>query len=110
MLVATPSPFFVPGHTKAAGQKTYEAIRAEARASTGHLAVGRRIAKLHCRRDGLDVEAEVGQPDPICGEMVTAILDLGRALPYLIHCGLPGHGPRQILVKKPAYSVTEFAP
>ena len=67
-----------------------------------------RIFKLWFRRDGADVEAEVGQPDPVGGHTVVAILDLGRGSPYLIHCTSGGGAARQILVDKPVYLVTEF--
>ena len=87
----------------------YAAIRLSARAHTGHDPQSERIFKLWSRRGGLDCEAEVGRPDPVCGETVLAILDLGRHEPYLIQCGSPGDRGRQVLVRKPVYSTTEFA-
>ena len=53
---------------------------------TGHAPQAERIFKLWYRRDGVDCEAEVGKPDPICGHQVLAILDLGRHDPYLVDC------------------------
>lgn len=53
--------------------------------------------------------AEVGEPDPIAGGTVLAILDLGRHHPYAVQCeGGDGPAPPPILVDKPIYEVTEF--
>lgn len=57
---------------------------------------------------GADVLAEVGQLDPLRGRLITAILDMGRDQPYLIHCGPADDPTGQILVKKPVYDVTAF--
>ncbi len=105
------TPFFIPeldpdGPCEA---DVYAAIRERASAHTGHEPQTDRIFKLLSRRDGVDCEAEVGQPDPVCGETVFAILDLGRHEPYLIQCGSAGEAGRHVLVNKPVYSATEFA-
>lgn len=102
--------FFVPNCPTRRAEIAYGAILDAVHETTGHRPLDRRIAKLACRRDGSDVETEVGRDDPVAGETVTAILDLGRHLPYLVHCGHPGGDTRQILVPKPVYAVTEFGP
>ena len=103
--------FFIPGGPAGVKlEKLYADIRDGARESTGHSAQPSRIFKLSFRQDGHDLEAEVGKPDPVRGKTVLAILDLGRGLPYLVHCRASGARPQQILVSKPVYSVTEFGP
>ena len=102
--------FFIPdlGLDGASAEDAYADIRRTAHARTGYEPRADRIFKLWCRYGGLDCEAEVGKPDPVSGQTVLAILDLGRHAPYLIYCGSPG-GPRsQIIVQKPVYAVTEF--
>jgi len=102
--------FFVPalGLDGANAEDAYAGMRRAAQARTGHAPQPDRIFKLWCRRGGVDCEAEVGKPDPVSGQTVLAILDLGRHDPYLIDCGSPD-GPRtQVIVHKPVYAVTEF--
>ena len=102
--------FFIPelDPLEASAEDVYAGIRQAAHAETGHSPQERRIFKLWCRRAGVDVEAEVGKPDPLGGQTVLAILDLGRLLPYLVCCGRPGRPTTQIIVGKPVYAVTEF--
>jgi hypothetical protein len=103
--------FFIPelGLDGVSAEDAYTAIRRAARARTGHVPQGTRIFKLWCRRGGVDCVAEVGKPDPVGGQTVLAILDLGRHSPYLIEC-CSSSGPRaQHIVEKPVYAVTEFA-
>ena len=101
--------FFIPelDPLEASAEAVYAGIRQAAKA-TGHSPQQRRIFELSFRRDGVDVEAEVGKPDPIGGQTVLAILDLGRHRPYLIHCGRPGGPTTQIIAPKPVYADTEF--
>lgn len=102
--------FFIPelDPLEASAEDVYAGIRQAAHAKTGHRPREGRIFKLWCRRHGVDSEAEVGKPDPVCGQTVLAILDLGRHCPYLIHCGSRGGPTTQIIVSKPVYAVTEF--
>jgi hypothetical protein len=102
------TPFFIPDCAGRAAHETYDQIRDAAERTTGHRPTERRISGLTCRRDGIDLETKVGEADPVLGETVVAILDLGRHLPYLIHCGAPEDSTGQILIKKPVYAVTEF--
>jgi hypothetical protein len=103
--------FFIPDHAPGGTSEkdAYAAIRKLAQTHTGHEPQEERIFKLWCRRGGVDCEAEVGKPDPVCGETVIAIVDLGRHCPYLIHCGSPGGRITQVIVEKPVYAVTAFA-
>jgi hypothetical protein len=102
--------FFVPELDLPEGdpEEAYAAICQAILAETGHSPRDRRIFKLSFRRGGTDIEAEVGKPDPIDGETVLAILDLGRLSPYVISCGRPGGPATQIVVGRPVYDVTEF--
>ena len=103
--------FFVPGNEAAANEteNVYARIRQGAQAQTGHPPRALRIFKLAFRHGGVDLEAEVGQPDPLDGRTVLAILDLGRESPYLIHCSSGAGAAMPFLVRKPVYSVTEFS-
>jgi hypothetical protein len=102
--------FFIPelDPLEASAEDVYAGIRQAAHEETGHPPQERRIFELWFRRDGVDVEAEVGKPDPIGGQTVLAILDLGRQWPYLVCCGRPGGPTTKIIVNKPVYAVTEF--
>jgi hypothetical protein len=103
--------FFIP-ELDAGGpseEVTYDAIRQAARAETGHDPLDDRIFRLWWRRDGRDCEVEVGKPDPVSGQTVLAILDLGRHDPYLVTFSAPGGLSTHVLVGKPVYAVTPFA-
>ena len=102
--------FFVPGRNRTSreAEETYTRIREAAHAHTGHSPQPLRIFRLWFRHVGTDVEAEVGKPDPVGGNTVLAILDLGRHSPYLLHCRSEKGPPVEVLVSKPVYSVTEF--
>ena len=67
----------------------------------------RRIWRLACRVGGRDCSIEVGQPDPVDGADVVAILDLGRHLPYGVFTTAAADAPA-LLVGKRVYSVTNF--
>jgi hypothetical protein len=102
--------FFIPD--SAPGQEAegaYASIQRAAEADTGHAPRPVRIFRLSFRHGGEDLDAEVGLPDPVGGQTVLAILDLGRESPYLIQCGADTAPGRQLLVRKPVYSVTEFS-
>jgi hypothetical protein len=103
-------PQLTPGH--ADDEDAYAAICARAEEDTGRAPRERRIFSLWSRRSGTDCITEVGKPDPIHGDMVLAILDLGRNQSYMIHCGRPGDeaGATCEVVGRHVYSVTEFSP
>jgi|SwirhisoilCB2_FD_contig_81_5117963_length_751_multi_4_in_0_out_0_1 hypothetical protein len=100
--------FFIPELNGANEEEVYAAIRSAAALRTGHAPQAERIFKLWYRRDGVDCEAEVGKPDPICGHQVLAILDLGRHDPYLVDCASTAGARVQIIVDKPVYAATQF--
>ena len=100
--------FFIPELDGANEEEVYAGIRRAAEVRTGHPPRAERIFKLWYRRDGVDCEAEVGKPDPICGHQVLAILDLGRHDPYLVDCASAGGARVQVIVEKPVYAATEF--
>jgi hypothetical protein len=104
------SGFFVPdlAGDRKREEDVYAACRRAALAQTGHEPAAQRIFKVWCRRGGVDGETEVGQPDPVCGQTVLVILDLGRGQPYLISCGSPDGPIAQLSVDKPVYAVTAF--
>lgn len=104
------TPFFIPelGLDGTSDEAAYAAIRRTARDRTGYEPERARIFKLLCRRGGIDCEAEVGKPDPICGHQVLAILDLGRHDPYLVDCASTAGARVQIIVDKPVYAATQF--
>ena len=102
--------FFIPQlHLDgASAEDAYRGMRKAAHDRTGCEPEAHRIFKLWHRRDGVDCEVEVGKPDPVSGDTVLAILDLGRNGPYVIDCGSPGGQRVQVLVDKPVYAVTDF--
>jgi hypothetical protein len=104
--------FFVPELDSGgeSAEDVYAGIRSITRSETGYEPQEQRIFRLDFRHEGKDVEAEVGRPDPILGQTVLAILDLGRSRPYVIHCAGNGAAATQILADRPVYSVTEFGP
>ena len=103
--------FFVPDSTATGTtpEETYSRIRQAAEVDTGCPPRSMRIFKLAFRQNGVDLEAEVGRPDPVGGRTVLAILDLGRDSPYLIQCESAGGSTGQVLARKPVYLVTEFS-
>jgi hypothetical protein len=102
--------FFIPDSPPGMdAEGAYARILKAAESDTGQLPRSVRIFRLSFRHHGVDLDAEVGLPDPVRGRTVLAILDLGREQPYLIHCSPMGDDAQQMLVRKPVYSVTEFS-
>ena len=60
---------FIPGsaHAGSDPEEVYAGIRKTALAGSDHSAQPVRIFKLSFRHEGADLEAEVGQPDPVDG-------------------------------------------
>jgi hypothetical protein len=83
-------------------------LLARAEASTGVTPSKRRIQGLFCRIGGRDCTIEVGQPDPISGAQVVAIIELGRHLPFGVFTAEEPNSPA-LLVGPSVYSVTEFS-
>ena len=104
--------FFIPGLTDQGrvAEDAYVAMRAAVELDVGRRPSQRRILQLWSRRGGLDCLTEVGRPDPVHGDIVMAIFDLGRQQPFVVHrqgtVGEP-EGIREVLDCR-AYSVLEF--
>jgi hypothetical protein len=101
--------FFVPG-MESQGERAeaaYGELRARSQIVAGCRARSRRIFKLSCRFDGHDREIEVGRPLSGRTDVVLAILDHGRAEPFVVHTAAGANAP--LRVRRPVYSVTEFS-
>ncbi|MDO8212947.1 hypothetical protein [Conexibacter sp. CPCC 206217] len=108
-----PVAFFVPRLDPAQPEDevAYAALRQRATDDAGCAPRDRRIFRLWCRRGGRDCVLEVGKPDPVHGQVVLAIFDLGRGQPYVVHSGLPGEEETAVRehIGRHVYAVTEFA-
>lgn len=93
-------------------EHTYSDMRKQVELDMGRPPSARRIEKLWTRRGSLDCTTEVGRPDPLCGDTVIAIFDLGARQPFVVwrqpDAGT-ADGCRDILGWS-AYSVLEFDP
>jgi hypothetical protein len=104
--------FFIPGVTDHArsAEHSYAEMRKQIELRMGHAPRDRRILELVSRRGSVDCVTKVGTPDPICGDVVIAIFDMGSHQPFLVWCqsgnGTP-HGSCEVLASH-AYSVLEF--
>ena len=99
------TPFFIPGLADAphVTEDAYEQMRRAVEADTGLHLCGRRILQLWSRRGGVDCLTEVGRPDPVCGDTVLAIFDVGPRQPFVVHFDAANE-----VLSSHAYSVTEF--
>lgn len=104
--------FFIPGHADQAGSTgdAYEAMRNQLERQLGRAPRKRRIVELWARRGSVDCVTTVGQPDPICGELVMAIFDMGPHQPFVVcyQGGEPGAEVSNELLADSAYTVSEF--
>jgi hypothetical protein len=104
--------FFIPGLTEQGrvAENAYLAMRTAVELDLGRRPSQRRIMQLSSRRGGHDCLTEVGRPDPVHGDIVMAIFDLGRQQPFVVHrqpaVGRPD-GIREVLDCR-AYFVLEF--
>ncbi len=104
--------FFIPGvdGDDRRIEDTYRKLRQEIELELGRPPRAERIFRLWSRRGKLDCLTEVGQPDPLRGDTVIAIFDMGLRQPFVVCRQLqPGSrdGVREILDSN-AYSVLEF--
>ena len=104
--------FFVPGFSGHARvtENAYLALRAAVELDLGRRPSSRRIAQIWSRRNGVDCLTEVGRPDPVHGDTVMAIFDLGRHQPFVVarqSADGKGTGVREA-VGSTAYTVMEF--
>jgi hypothetical protein len=102
--------FFIPNGDGQAGEHAYQELRAHAEERLGRAPSQRRIMELWTRRGNRDCITAVGAPDPIWGETVTAIFDMGPHQPFVVYRVDPVD-PRQHICDVlgcNAYSVSEF--
>ena len=99
--------FFLPGVLASGAEEEYLRLQECVERETGSPPDARRIRQLTCRVAGRDCTIEVGQPDPVEGDAVVAILDLGRHRPYGVFTAADAQAP-SLLAEKPVYSVTDF--
>ena len=97
--------FFLPG-SGPEHEVDYDRLRDAVRAETEREPRARRIFSLDCRLDGRDCALEVGATDPVSGEAVLAIFDVGGDEPYSV---VTAGSTAMRLRKKTVYSVTEFS-
>ena len=108
--------FFLPGVSDAsAAENAYRGMREQLAASLGRPPSRRRIQELWTRRGRTDCVTEVGTPDPISGDTVVAIFDMGSHQPYVIwhdqtdpRNGIRSPERNYEVVGCNAYSVREF--
>jgi hypothetical protein len=106
------APFFIPGVNGDDGriEDVYGKLRSEIEFELGRLPQTPRIFRLWSRRGSVDCVTEVGQPDPVRGDTVIAIFDMGPRQPFVV-CRQQQlgsrNGTREILECN-AYSVMEF--
>lgn len=102
--------FFIPAGSGQAGEDAYQQLRKETEARMGRPPSRRRIKELWTRRGNVDCITTVGAPDPICGDIVTAIFDMGPHQPFVVYCEPAGPAPedRCEVLGCSAYSVSEF--
>jgi hypothetical protein len=104
--------FFIPGLTGHARvtENAYLAMRTAVELDLGRRPRSRRIEQIWSRRNGVDCLTKVGRPDPVHGDTVMAIFDLGRHQPFVVarqSADGTGDGVREA-VGSSAYTVLEF--
>jgi hypothetical protein len=105
--------FFIPGLSDSPSvQATYDRMRRQVQQRMGRPPRDRRIVELWSRRGNVDCLTVVGQPDPICGDTVVAIFDMGPKQPFLVYHqqGDAPLGSRCEVLAGNAYAVAEFDP
>lgn len=104
--------FFIPGLADQARttEREYMELRRQVEVRMGRAPRTRRILELWSRRGRQDCVTRVGAPDPICGEIVVAIFDMGPNQPFVIwrqsENGIPADTCEVLACN--AYSVSEF--
>ncbi|HEY3727127.1 MAG TPA: hypothetical protein VGL51_08135 [Solirubrobacteraceae bacterium] len=106
------TPFFIPVGQGRAGEDAYQQLRKQTELQMGRAPSPRRIMEIWTRRGNLDCITKVGAPDPVWGDTVTAIFDMGPHQPFIIyrqHAGNPQQQSCEVLGCN-AYSISEFSP
>jgi hypothetical protein len=104
--------FFIPGVTgdDYRIEEAYDKLRTGIELELGRPPRALRIFRLWSRRGRIDCVTEVGRPDPLRGDTVIAIFDMGSRQPFVVcRQRQPGShdGVREVL-ECSAYSVLEF--
>jgi hypothetical protein len=104
------TPFFFPCDPALAGEDAYLELRRQTELHMGRAPRQSRISEMWSRRGSLDCVTRVGAPDPITGDIVTAIFDMGPHQPFVVYRQDPDGfaGNRFEVLATNAYSITEF--
>jgi hypothetical protein len=106
------TPFFIPVEQGQAGEDVYQQLRRQTEREMGRAPSQRRILEVWTRRGKLDCRTRVGDPDPIWGDTVTAIFDMGSHQPFVVFRQHPGN-PQQYsceVLGCNAYAILDFTP
>ena len=104
--------FFIPSAPGPSGEQAYNELRIQTELRMGRPPSRRRIMEIWTRRGKVDCITKVGAPDPISGDIVIAIFDMGSHQPFVIYRQHPdprGADTCEVLGCN-AYSISEFAP
>jgi hypothetical protein len=104
------SAFFMPTAEGRAGEDAYQRLRQQTESSMGRPPARRRISALWTRRGGVDCVTTVGTADPIHGDLVIAIFDMGPHQPFVVYRHDPAHPQRPAceVLRCSAYSISDF--
>ena len=108
--------FFIPGISTDKGARALELVYGEMRRRVeidmGRPPSARRIEQLWTRRGRLDCLTVVGEPDPLRGDTVMAIFDMGTRQPFVVwrDADISAEGGCREVLGSSAYSVREFDP
>jgi hypothetical protein len=104
--------FFIPGIAgdPTALESAYVEMRRQTEVDMGRRPSSRRILSLWTRRGAVDCITEVGTPDPLRGDTVIAIFDMGPNQPFVVWLQRElGSGDEvQEVLGSHSYSVLEF--
>jgi len=103
--------FFIPAGQGDAGEGVYQELRKRTELDMGRAPSQRRIMELWTRRGSLDCITTVGAPDPVWGDIVTAIFDMGPHQPFVVYRQHPSNPEEQSceVLGCSAYSISEFS-
>ena len=103
--------FFIPDRQGQSAEDIYQELRRRTELSMGRMPSQRRIMELWTRRGHVDCITTVGAADPICGEIVTAIFDMGPHQPFVVYREDPANPLEQSceVLGCNAYSISEFS-
>jgi hypothetical protein len=104
-------PFFVPDCHGRSAEDVYQQLRKQTELRMGRTPSRRRIMEIWTRRGNVDCITTVGAPDPISGDIVTAIFDMGPHQPFIVYRRDPRDPQKQSceVLGCNAYSISEFS-